>query len=76
MATKEQVTEYIDAEWEHGEDSSLDHYWLDDVPDVMLGSRASLIQNWVSPEVATILTKLVGNLIMIERLSKNRSNNA
>jgi|TARA_R100001015_G_C4542431_1_gene106128 hypothetical protein len=76
MATKEQVTEYINAQWEPGDDSSIDHYWLDNVPDVMLGSRLSLIQNWVSPEVATILTKLVGNLIMIERLSKNRSNNA
>ena len=76
MATKEHVTEYINAQWEPGDDSSIDHYWLDDVPDVMLGSRASLIQNWVSPEVATRRTKLVGNLSMIERLSKNRSNNA
>ena len=76
MATKEQVTEYIDAQWEHGEDSSLDHYWLDEVPGVMVANRLSLIQNWATPEIAMILTKLVGDTIMIERLAQNRSNNS
>ena len=33
-----------------------------------------MIQNWMSPEIAGILQKLVGDASMIERIAKNRSN--
>ena len=37
-------------------------------------SIISLIQNWMSPEIAGILQKLVGDAIMVSRIAKNRSN--
>ena len=76
MTTKEQVTEFINNQWEPGEDSSLDAYWLDPVPGVMLGNRLSIAQNWITPEIAVILQKLTGETYLVKRVAKNRSNNA
>ena len=76
MATKAEVTEYLNSQWETGADSSLDAYWTDDVDGVMAGNRLSLIQNWMTPEIAAILQKLVGDTHLVARLAQNRSNNA
>ena len=76
MTTKAQVTEFINNQWEHGEDSSLDAYWLDTVPGVMVGNRLSIVQNWITPEIAVILEKLTGETYLVSRVAKNRSNNA
>lgn len=75
MATKAEVTEFLNAQWEHGEDSSLDAYWLNNVEGVMQGNRLSIIQNWMTPEIAGILQKLVGDTHLVARLAQNRSNN-
>ena len=76
MATKAEVTEYLNSQWETGADSSLDAYWTDDVDGVMAGNRLSLIQNWMTPEIAAILQKLVGDTHLVARLAQNRSYNA
>ena len=75
MATKAEVTEFLNSQWEHGEDSSLDAYWLNNVEGVMQGNRLSIIQNWMTPEIAGILQKLVGDTHLVARLAQNRSNN-
>jgi len=70
MTTKAEVTEYINEQFKHGEDSANTHYWFthDD------GVRAAFWQEWMSPEVARILEKLLGNCTMISQISKNGSN--
>ena len=73
MATKEQVTEYVDAQFEHGDDSSLDHYWVSPI-EGWGGARLGIVQQWMSPEVARILEKLIGPALMVSRISKNGSN--
>ena len=70
MATKEQVTEYVDGQF----DASSREYWEESISGVIPGTRISMIQNWMSPEIAGILQKLVGDAIMVARISKNRSN--
>lgn len=76
MATKAEVTEFCNAQWEVGEDSSLDAYWTHNVEGVMQGNRLSIIQNWMTPEIAAILQKLVGDTHLVARLAQNRSNNS
>ena len=69
MATKEQVTEYIDNQWE----DAYNTWWIEETAEIK-GSKMSIIQNWMSPEIAGILQKLVGDAIMVSRIAKNRSN--
>lgn len=73
MATKEQVTEFINAQWEQEIGTPTSNYWDENIPG-WGGNRIGLVQRWMSPEVAGILEKLVGPAIMIERIAKNRSN--
>ena len=73
MATKEQVTEYIDGQFNE-DDASSREYWEGDISKEILGTRISLVQNWMSPEIAGLLQKLVGDAIMVSRIAKNRSN--
>jgi len=73
MATKEEVTEYIDYQFERGGNDYNVEYWENPMPH-STGNRLGLIQSWMSPEVAGILQKLVGDAIMVSRLAKNRSN--
>jgi hypothetical protein len=69
MATKEQVTEYIDNQFEKGGNDYHVEYWEGNN-----GARLGLIQNWMSPKIAKILRKLVGDAIMVEAVSRNGSN--
>ena len=73
MATKEQVTEYINEQFTRGGNDAFFKYWEENIPG-WGGNRIGLVQRWMSPEVAGILEKLVGPAIMIERIAKNRSN--
>lgn len=74
MATQEEVTEYIDYQFERGGNDYNVEYWENRMPH-STGNRLGLIQSWMSPEIAGILQKLVGDAIMVSRLAKNRSNN-
>ena len=69
MATKEQVTEYIDNQFERGGNDVNVEYW-----EGSNGARLGLMQNWMSPEIAKILRKLVGDAIMVTAVSRNGSN--
>ena len=73
MATKEQVTEYLDNQWQKGDEDAYVEYWTGGI-NGSSATRLGLMQNWMSPEIAVILQKLVGDTIMVERLSQNRSN--
>jgi hypothetical protein len=73
MATKEQVTEYVNGQFDENDPSNWE-YWEKPVGGGIQGTRISLVQNWMSPEIAGILQKLVGDAIMVGRLAKNRSN--
>ena len=73
MATKEQVTEYVDNQFLKGGNDAFVEYWENPMPH-STGNRLGLIQSWMSPEIAGILQKLVGDAIMVSRLAKNRSN--
>lgn len=74
MATKEEVTEYINAQFDSGEDESLNNYWTQSLGGGIPGNRLSMIQEWTSPEVAGILQKLVGDCYLITRIARSRSN--
>jgi len=69
MATKEQVTEYIDNQFEKGGNDYHVEYWEGNN-----GARLGLIQNWMSPKIAKILRKLVGDALMVTPISRNGSN--
>ena len=60
MATKEQVTEYIDNQFEKGGNDANVTFWEGNN-----GARLGLMQNWMSPEIARILRKLVGDALMV-----------
>ena len=66
MVTKAEVTEYIDAQF--GSDQGITDFWAS-------AGRYGIIQEWMSPEVATILQKLIGDAQMVSRIAKNRNNN-
>ena len=74
MATKEQVTEYLNNQWEKGSNDAHVTYWEQPISAGFSATRIGLMQNWMSPEIAIILQKLVGDTIMVERLTKNGSN--
>ena len=65
MVTKAEVTEYVD--WQFEDDAVVKNYWTFD--------RIGTVQQWMAPEVAIILQKLIGDAIMVSRIAKNRSNN-
>ena len=69
MATKEQVTEYMEYQFDKGGNDANVTFWEGNN-----GARLGLIQNWMSPEIAKILQKLVGDVTMIEWVAKNGSN--
>jgi hypothetical protein len=58
MATKEQVTEYIDAKWS----------------EVWTADEEALVDQMLTPELADILIKLVGELEFLTEVSGNKSN--
>ena len=58
MATKEQVTEYIDATW-----STV---WTVD--------EEALVDQMLTPELADVLIKLVGEVEFLTEVSGNKSN--
>ena len=68
MATKQEVTDFIDDQFE-----DVHTPWWTETVDIK-GSRLSMVQNWMAPEIAEILQKLVGDAFMISRIAKNRSN--
>jgi hypothetical protein len=77
MATKEQVTEYIDAQFVGDEGTEIHTYWQEQqlfVEQRYAGNRLGVIQEWMSPEVAIILQKLIGDAEMVSQIAKNRSN--
>ena len=74
MATKEQVTEYLDNQWEKGGNDAFVQYWEEPCTEGYNATRLGLMQYWMSPEIAVILQKLVGDAIMVGRLAKNGSN--
>ena len=67
MVTKAEVTEYIDAQF--GDDQDRIDFWASN-------NRYGIIQEWMSPEVAIILQKLIGEANMVQRIAKNRSNSS
>tara|TARA_Y100000114_G_scaffold153028_1_gene172285 strand:+ start:2149 stop:2358 length:210 start_codon:yes stop_codon:yes gene_type:complete len=68
MATREEVIEFIDEQWESGADGIYDKYWNEN-------GRLSILQNWMSPEIAVILKKLVGDVAMVKIMAANMDNN-
>ena len=77
MATKEDVTTYIDTEWDTSSEEwnqQAEDYWTGSSPDLPYASRLSMVQCWMSPEIAKILQKLVGDANMVTRIAKNVSN--
>jgi len=69
MVTKAEVTEYINAQFGNAEGTAIRTYWAS-------AGRYGTIQEWMSPEVATILQKLIGEANMVQRIAKNRSNSS
>ena len=79
MVTKAEVTEYIDAQFVGDEGTAIHTYWQEQqhfVEKFYAGSRLAVIQEWMSPEVATILQKLIGDAEMVKKIAKNRSNSS
>lgn len=74
MATKEQVTEYIDNQWQKGGNDAFVKYWEEPATPGYNATRLGLIGNWMSPEIAVILQKLVGETILVKDIAKNGSN--
>ena len=74
MTTKADITEFIDNQWEKGTDDENVKYWTEPFDSNWTATRLGLVQNWMTPEVAYILKKLVGPAIMVDRISENRSN--
>tara|TARA_B100001248_G_C27370676_1_gene451460 strand:+ start:980 stop:1213 length:234 start_codon:yes stop_codon:yes gene_type:complete len=74
MTTKAEVTEFINDQWQKGTDNANVKYWNEPFTKEHTATRIGLIQNWVSPEIATIIVKLVGPVYMIEEIRQNVSN--
>ena len=76
MVTKAEVTEYIDGQFVGDEGTEIHTYWWKQlVGTKYAGNRLAAIQEWMSPEVAIILQKLIGDAKMVKKIAKNRSNN-
>ena len=58
MATKEQVTEYIDTTWS----------------EVWTTEEEALVDQMLTPELADILIKVVGDVEFLTEVSGNKSN--
>ena len=77
MVTKAEVTEYIDGQFEGAEGTEIYNFWWEQlVGTKYAGNRLGVVQEWMSPEVAIILQKLIGEAIMVKRIAKNRSNSS
>ena len=75
MVTKAEVTEYIDGQFVGDEGTAIHTYWWEDLDGKeYAGNRLGAVQEWMSPEVATILQKLIGEAKMVKTIAKNRSN--
>ena len=68
MTTQAEVTEFINLQYE--DDAETLAYWLE----YEKGARSAVLQEWMSPEIAIILKKLLGDAEMVGRLAKNGSN--
>ena len=68
MTTQAEVTEFIDLQWE--DDAETIAYWFEHEG----GARAAVLQEWMSPEIAVILKKLVGDAEFVGRIARNGSN--
>jgi len=75
MATKEQVTEYIDSQWQKGGNDAFVKYWEEPATEGYNATRLGLMVNWVTPDIAKILVKLVGETVMVKNIAKNGDNN-
>ena len=75
MVTKAEVTEYIDGQFVGDEGTFIHTFWWEDLNGKKYaGNRLGVVQEWMSPEVATILQKLIGEAKMVKTIAKNRSN--
>jgi len=74
MATKEQVTEYIDNQWQKGGNDAFIKYWEEPATEGYNATRIGLMANWITPDIAKILVKLVGETVMVKDIAKNGSN--
>ena len=75
MATKEQITEYIDNQWTKGGNDAFVKYWEEPATEGFNATRLGLMCNWITPEIAVILEKLVGPTKLIKQIAINGSNN-
>lgn len=69
MATKQEVTDFINEQFKDAHVT-----WWNETTAEIQGSKLSMIQCWMSPEIARILQKLLGQTDMVSRFAKNRSN--
>ena len=74
MATKEQVTEYLDNQFTHGGNNAFVKYWEEPPVEGHTVTRYGLMTTWLSPEISKILVKLVGPAIMVKDIARNGSN--
>ena len=73
MTTKAEVTEFINHQWDREDD--LIEYWDKPINQYANGTRLGAVENWMNPEVARILVKLIGKVNLINETSQNVSNN-
>ena len=71
MATKQQVTEYLDNQWQKGDSDAFVKYWEEPATTGYNATRLGLMANWISPEIAKILVKLVGETLMVKGIANN-----
>ena len=70
MTTKAEVTEYVNALFVEGEETPAGVYFYQEDN----ATRAGELQEWMSPEIAKILEKLLGDVVMIQHIAQNGSN--
>jgi hypothetical protein len=72
MTTKADVTEFINDQWTR--DAEKDAYWIEPINQYGTGTRLGAMQQWLDPNVARILVKLVGEVELVDLLAKNVGN--
>ncbi len=73
MVTKAEVTEYVNAHLPCSVFGGVKNLSPEsDSP--WTAAKYGIVQEWMSPEVAIILQKLVGDAYIVERIARNRSN--
>ena len=72
MATKEQVTEYVNGQFDENDPSNWE-YWEKPVGGGIQGTRISLVQNWMSPEIAGACRAATGQSEPCRRAALSRS---